>query len=140
MQYIPVPTEPSNIVAGDVDGDGTTDLVLNLSGVILEILEPVILSLPLAAKVIGPSLHQFDDHRKQMVPGLNSDSCTSDVANDVANNDVDSGSRRPEINRRHGAKLWRAFFVRHPLPFRFRHSYICFRRLHRRFVNPFEKG
>jgi len=38
----------------------------------------------------------------------------------IANRDVETRSRRPEIDRRHGAKLWRPFFVRHPLPFRFR--------------------
>src|SRR6266446_8373120 len=71
-----------------------------------------------------------------MVPGLNSDSCASDVAND----DVDTSSRWPEINRRHGTKLWRAFFVRDPLPFRFRHLRIRFRCLDGRFVNPLEEG
>src|SRR6266481_7762415 len=81
------------------------------------------------------TLHQLDDHRKQMIPGLNSHSGTSDIAN----HDVDTSSRRPEIDRRHGAKLWRPFFVRHPLPFRFRHFRIRFGNLHRRFVDPLDK-
>src|ERR1700692_1610187 len=69
-----------------------------------------------------------------MIPGLNSHSGTSDIAN----HDIDTRSRRPEIDRRHGAKLWRPFFMRHPLPFRFRHFRICFRCLHGRFVDPLD--
>src|SRR5438876_7161820 len=81
------------------------------------------------------TLHQLNDHREQTIPGLNSHSGTSDIAN----HDVDTSSRRSEIDRRHGAKLWRPFFVRHPLPFRFRHFRIRFRCLHRRFVDPLDK-
>src|SRR5712691_5535199 len=68
-----------------------------------------------------------------MIPGLNSHSGTSDIAN----YDVDTSSRWSQIDRRHRAKLWRSFFVRHPLPFRCRHFRICFRCLHRRFVDTF---
>jgi hypothetical protein len=82
------------------------------------------------------TLHQLNDHRKQVIPGLNSHSGTSDIAN----HDVDTSSRRPEIDRRHGAKLRRPFFVRHPLPFRSRHFGIRFRCLHRRLVDPLDKS
>src|SRR6516225_5212416 len=70
-----------------------------------------------------------------MIPSFNSHSGTSDIAND----NINTGSRRPKIDRRHGAELWRAFFVRHPFPFRFRHFGIRFGYLHCRFVNPLEK-
>src|SRR5258707_13380365 len=70
-----------------------------------------------------------------MIPRLNSHS----GASDIANYDVDTSSRRPEIDRRHGPKLWRPFFMRHPLPFRLRHFGIRFRCLHRRFVDPLDE-
>src|ERR1700687_1651782 len=44
------------------------------------------------------TLHQLNDHRKQMIPGLNSHSSASDIAN----HDVEPSSRRPDIDRRHG--------------------------------------
>jgi hypothetical protein len=40
------------------------------------------------------TLHQLNDHRKQMIPRLNSHS----GASDIANHDVDARSRRPEID------------------------------------------
>jgi len=48
------------------------------------------------------TLHQLNDHRKQMIPGLNSHS----GASDIANHDVETGPGRPDIDRRHGTKLW----------------------------------
>src|SRR5207249_9345018 len=85
--------------------------------------------------LFGLALHQLNDHRKQTIAGLNSYSGTSDIAN----HDVNTGSSWPKIHRRHGAELWRSFFVRHPLPFRFRPFCVRFRYLHRRFVNRLEK-
>src|SRR5579862_353126 len=51
-----------------------------------------------------PTLHQINDHRKQMIPGLNPLPRASDIEND----DVDASSRGPKIDRWHGAELWRA--------------------------------
>ena len=42
-----------------------------------------------------------------MIPSLNS----HPGASDIANHDVDTSSRRPEIDRRHRTKLWRPFFM-----------------------------
>src|SRR5215471_15474487 len=82
------------------------------------------------------TLHQINYHRKQVIPGLNSHSGTSDIAN----NNIDAGSRRPEIDRWHGAELWRSLLVRHPLPFHLCHLRIRFCYLHGRFVDPLEEG
>jgi transposase len=48
------------------------------------------------------TLHQLNDHRKQMIPGLNSHSS----ACDIANHDVETSPGRPDIDRRHSTKLW----------------------------------
>ncbi len=52
--------------------------------------------------LFGLALHQLNDHGKQTIASLNSYSGTSDIAN----HDVDTGSRRPKIHGRHGAELW----------------------------------
>jgi hypothetical protein len=99
-------------------------------------------SAPLAVKlghdscVIRLTLHQINDHRIKIIPSLNPHSGASDVAND----DVDAGSRWSKVDRGHRAELWRAFFVHHSFPFRIGHFRIRFRYLHGRVVNPFQKG
>src|SRR5580700_7649096 len=70
-----------------------------------------------------------------MIPRFDSHSCTSNVTND----DVEPHCRWPKINRRHGAELWRPFFVCYTLPFRFCHFRVRFSCLHSRFVDLLEE-